>query len=71
MATSHDLDNRFTYHPPKAGQPEIYQEIREHARALAHLVNARVPDGPEQATALAKIEESVFWANAGIARMDA
>gem|GEM_PF-5782998 len=26
------IENNFSYHAPKPGQPEIYQEIREKAR---------------------------------------
>lgn len=68
MATRDDLDNRFTYHPPVGVQPKAYEAIREHARGLAHFANQTVPDGPELTAALQKLEEFVFWANAGIAR---
>ena len=30
-----DLKNRFTYHPPKEGQPQKYEAIRTKALELA------------------------------------
>ena len=63
-----DIDNRFMYHAPKPGQPEIYQDIRTLAKELALEIDEVVPDGREKAIAITKLEEAVFWANAGIAR---
>lgn len=65
---SKDFDNIFTYHAPKAGQQELYQMIRAKAKELAILVDSSVPEGREKSLAMTKIEESVMWANAGIAR---
>lgn len=65
----HDrVDNDFTYHDPKPGQPVVYEGIRDEARQLAHYLITQVPEGRELSTALSKLEEVVFWANAGIAR---
>ena len=63
-----DIENRFTYHSPKPGQPEIYKSIRDKARELVELINAQAPEGREKSLAVTKIEEAVMWANAGIAR---
>jgi hypothetical protein len=63
-----DLENRFTYHAPKRGQPEKYQEIRAKALAFAALVTLHAPVSRELSLAVTKIEEAVFWANAAIAR---
>lgn len=63
-----DLKNRFTYHAPKAGQPEIYQKIREQAKVTAFLFNELCPDSREKSLAMTKLEEAVMWANAAIAR---
>lgn len=63
-----DLERRFTYHPPKPGQPEIYESIRAEAHRFARLIDESVPDGREKALALTKLEEAVMWANAGVAR---
>ena len=64
----HDIDRRFTYHPPKDGQPEKYSVIRDLAKSYAILLLAECPDSAELSIAIQKIEESVMWANASIAR---
>lgn len=63
-----DLENRFTYHPPKEGQPERYTELREAAKAFARLIVANTPSSREQSLALTNLEQATFWANAAIAR---
>ena len=63
-----DLEKRFTYHPPTEGQPELYQIIRATARNFARDLLTMVPEGRELSLAITKLEEVVFWANAGIAR---
>lgn len=62
------IENDFTYHPPQPWQPEIYQKIRAQAKELALYIDSVVRDGREKSLALTKLEEAVFWANAGIAR---
>jgi hypothetical protein len=62
------IDRNFKYHAPREGQPAIYQAIRDKAKELALLINAAVPAGREQSLSMTKLEEAVFWANAGIAR---
>jgi hypothetical protein len=66
--TVDEISKRFTYHPPKGGQPEKYQDIRARARELAEKIVELVPDSREQSLAITKLEEVVMWANAGIAR---
>lgn len=68
MIGPEELDVRFTYHPPKEGQPEVYEKLRGLARDLALQMTIEVPDSPELLLAIAKLEESIMWANAGIAR---
>lgn len=63
-----ELAHRFTYHAPKDTQPERYVALREAGKELATLIAQCCPDGREQATAITKLEEAIFWANAGIAR---
>jgi hypothetical protein len=65
-----DIDNRFTYHAPKEGQPATYQSIRTQARQLADFINALCPESREKSLAVTHIEEAVFWANAAIARSE-
>jgi hypothetical protein len=62
------VDSDFTYHAPKVGQSELYGAIRELARDFAHQIVELTPVGREQSTALTKLEEAVFHANAAIAR---
>lgn len=62
------MEVTFSYHPPKPGQPEQYQRIRNKARELAELINAECPAVYEAATAMEKLSETVMWANAAIAR---
>lgn len=63
-----DLKNRFTYHPPQEGQPETYEAIRSRALQFARFIDRVVPDGREKSLAITQLEDTVFWANAGIAR---
>jgi hypothetical protein len=62
------IENNFTYHAPKEGQPQKYEALRNKAKELAYLVDELCPKSREQSLALTKLEESVFWANAAIAR---
>jgi hypothetical protein len=68
MPFEYDADNVFTYHAPKEGQHEKYTELRAEAKLLANKVLALCPNSPERTLALRKLEESVMWANASIAR---
>ena len=62
------IDNNFTYHPPKEGQLGKYIDIRAAANHVAHLIDDSMPDSREKSLAITKLEEAVFWANAGISR---
>ncbi|WFB60559.1 hypothetical protein [Paenibacillus sp. BR1-192] len=64
------IENNFKYHAPTPGQPEIYQQIREKAKELAYLIDELVPGSREKSLALTNLEQSVFWANAAVARHD-
>jgi hypothetical protein len=66
--TPEDLENRFTYHAPKPGQPEVYAALRAEAKALAETIDEYAPESREKSLAITKLEEAVFWANAAIAR---
>ena len=63
-----NIDNNFTYHPPVGTQKPRYEEIREVARQFAWLIERHCPDSREKSLAFTKLEESVMWANASIAR---
>ncbi|PJN53650.1 hypothetical protein PAEVO_03710 [Paenibacillus sp. GM2FR] len=62
------IENNFSYHAPTPGQPEIYQAIREKAKELAYLIDELAPGSREKSLAMTNLEQSVFWANAAVAR---
>lgn len=62
------IENNFKYHTPKEGQPAKYEAIREKAKELAYLIDAKCPNSREKSLAMTKLEEAVMWANAAIAR---
>lgn len=66
--TQEDIDSRFTYHPPKEGQPAKYETLRNTAKELAEMIVELGVPGRETSTAVTKVEEAIMWANAGIAR---
>lgn len=63
-----DLTQRFTYHPPVAGQAVVYEALRGLALEFASSIVAATPPSREQSLAITALEEAVFWANAAIAR---
>jgi hypothetical protein len=63
-----DLENRIKYHRPDADAIERIAAMRGQALNWSKVILGFVPPGREQALALTKIEEALFWANAGIAR---
>lgn len=63
-----DLDNRFTYHPPKDDQPARYVYLRNQALYLGQEILRSCPRSRERSLAITKLEEAIFWANASIAR---
>lgn len=63
-----DLDSIYTYHKPKEGQQDLYQELRNQAKIMAQTIEALCPDSREKSLAHTKLEEVVMWANASIAR---
>jgi len=62
------IENNFSYHPPKEGQPEKYNSIREKAKELAYLIETTCPNSREKSVAITNLETCVMWANASIAR---
>ncbi|CAM3923358.1 MULTISPECIES: Acb2/Tad1 domain-containing protein [Paenibacillus] len=62
------IENNFSYHSPKPGQPDTYEAIREKAKEMAYLIDKLVPNSREKSLAMTNLEQAVFWANAGVAR---
>lgn len=61
------IDEVFTYHAPKAGDPEKYEAIRGKAKELAQVILDNCPGCADRSDALRKVREAVFTANASIA----
>lgn len=68
--TTEEMAKRFTYHKPKANQPERYEKLRAKAKELAEMIDELVPECREQSSAFTNLEQAVMWANAGIARRE-
>lgn len=67
-----ELTNRFSYHAPPAdsGKSPRYQAIRKAGLEFSQLLTEMCPPSRELSLAVTKVEEAVFWANAGVARRD-
>lgn len=65
---NNQIENNFMYHAPKEGQAEKYDQLRSKAKELAYLIDELCPNSREKSLATTKLEESVMWANASIAR---
>lgn len=68
MQDPDELANRFTYHPPKGDQVQRYETIRAEAMRFAEYIDALAAPSRERSLAMTKLEESVMWANAAVAR---
>lgn len=69
MADAAELANRFAYHA--ATTPERrdeHERVRDACGELAAKLNAWLPEGREKSVSFTKLEEVMFFANAGIAR---
>lgn len=64
-----ELTHRFKFHPANDDLTRnAHQRVREECLSLVYLLSEIVPDGRELSLVITKIEEVMFWANAGIAR---
>jgi hypothetical protein len=61
------VSNDFTYHAPPVAVRHTFKELRDLAKDLALKIAEVVPAGREQSSALTRLEEAIFHANAGIA----
>ena len=65
----YDRINRFTHHAPSSEEViKAHQKIREECLKLSSVIAYHVPNSREKSLALTKLEEVMFWSNAGIAR---
>ena len=65
-----ELEQRFTYHPPKGDQAVRYSELRRRALDFARVIDDLAPDSREKSLAVTELEAAVMWANAAIARRE-
>lgn len=71
--THDELAHRFSHHPPPDDETiEVHQEIRSILLDAAdRLVILTGPPSREQSTMITKLEETMFWGNAAVARGNA
>ena len=64
-----DRMNQFNSHPPTSETiVRAHEKIREECLRLSSYISYYVPIGDEKDEALKKLQEVMFWSNAGIAR---
>lgn len=63
-----ELVNRFRYHRPNEAKGARHALVRAKCLELATELNSLIPDSREKSIVMTKLEEVMFWANAGIAR---
>lgn len=64
-----DINHRFDFHPATTEEKRgEHGSVRNACKELAHMFDRDLPPGREKALAITKLEEAMFWANAGIAR---
>jgi hypothetical protein len=67
-----DIDNRFAFHAaPDEEKRNAHSSVRMACHAAATRINELIPDEcREKSLAITALEESMFWANAALARLD-
>ncbi|MFG3715791.1 hypothetical protein [Micromonospora sp. NPDC047730] len=69
--TPADVAHRFAFHTATTEEKrDAHTSVRQACRQLADDLNARLPEGREKSTAITKLEEVMFWANAALARAE-
>ena len=64
-----ELNRRFDFHAnSRTDHADQHHDLRQAAKAFAAVIYSVVPPGREQSLALTKVEEALFWGNAGVAR---
>lgn len=65
---AYPIHTSFTRHMMTERDKEVCQKLLTKFSELAILILNTVPEGIEQTNALTRLEEVMFWSNAGIAR---
>ncbi|MGC5343658.1 DUF7681 family protein [Streptomyces sp. DT171] len=69
MPTPADIEHRFAFHAATTDEKRnAHATVRAACHGLAELVDQLCPAGREQALAVTKVEEAMFWANAALSR---
>lgn len=70
--TRDELAHRFQFHPADSqNKKDAHEQVRTVLlEAADKIVELTGPESREQSTAITKLEEAMFWANAAIARGD-
>lgn len=66
---SADIAYRFAFHTATTQEKrDEHTSARQILRQAADKLNELVPDGREKSIVMTKLEEAMYWANAGLAR---
>lgn len=64
-----ELINRFDFHPAvDQDTQDRHDAVRASCLELASHLDFLLPDGREKSLAITNLEETMMWANAGVAR---
>ena len=64
-----DIDNRFAFHAATTAEKKAeHTSARKTLWTAAIDIDKLMPDGREKSIVMTKLEEAMFWANAGLAR---
>lgn len=66
--TSQEIDKRFPAPTADHDRVAIKREISRAAHSLALLIHDLVPGSREESRAIEALEQTVFWAHAGVDR---
>jgi DNA-directed RNA polymerase subunit F len=64
------IENNFKYHKADEVKGQLHDEIRNIFKEVAYKIDQLCPNSREKSLAITKLEESMMWANAAVARMD-
>lgn len=65
-----DIANRFAFHAATTEEKrDAHTSVRQNCRRLADVLNELLPEGREKSLAITKLEEVMYWGNAGLARV--
>lgn len=63
-----EIVSRFQFHPANEVTGAMHDRVRALCSALALQLNASLPESREKSLAITKLEETLMWSNAAIAR---